>query len=295
MARMNLYTGRPMTDPIAAALARILADPDDAGAWEVYAAWLLTQGDPRAELFALDSLADTPAEHEWTAAQIAKSRASWTPWFLSSRDCEWRHGFVVAATMSIGGRSDARRLADALTDPRCRLLGRLQLVLEPTTPARGLSPLAAADLGQLRSLRAAYHTRGNRIVRALVHQPTLNLRTLDLRHAGVTDDGLLALAGCEQLRGLRALYLQHNRCTARGVSALARSPALAQLEVLDLRYNPIGTAGAAALADSPYLGGLTALYLHAGELDPAGVRALGSSTTLPRDLVRYWRAQEAPR
>ncbi len=282
-----------MSIPIEAVEASILANPDDAGAWQIYATWLHAQDDPRAGLVALDSLADTPAKRTSLDARLARDRASWTPAGVSANDCVWRHGFIVGITIRIAGRGDARRFGPLMAHPRLRLVSSLQLVLDTEVPARGLALLAAAELGRLRSLRAGYHARGNRVVRALVKQRALNLRTLDLRHAGVTDDGLIALAGCEQLRGLRALYLQHNRFTSRGVSALARAPALAELEVLDLRHNAIGTAGAAALANSPELGALTALHLHAGELEPAAVHALGSSTTLPRDLVRFWRAQEA--
>jgi hypothetical protein len=209
-----------------------------------------------------------------------------------TRDCEWRHGFVVGVRFQVGGRRDARALRELIADPRSGLLSRLELVVADEAPARGLSLLAEVELGRLRSLRARYQARGNQVARALAGQSALNLRILDLRHSGLTDEGLVALAGCERLRGLRALYLQRNRFTARGVSALARAPALAQLEVLDLRYNAIEPAGAAALADSPQLGGLTALHLHAEEIEPEGVRALASSTTLPRDLVRFWRARE---
>lgn len=265
--------------------ASLLDDPEDAAAWARYAALLLAQGDARGERITL-SLAGAP--------EPSTGRADRAPAGVWPDDCEWRHGFVVGATLRIAGRGDARRLEQLMADPRSRLLGSLRIVVDPATPARGLALLAAADLGRLRSLRAAYHARGNRVVRALVRQPALSLRTLDLRHAGLTDDAVIALARCEQLRGLRALYLQHNRLTARGVSALALAPALARLELLDLRHNAIGTAGAAALAESPQLGALRSLYLYAGELEPAGVHALASSTTLPRDLVRYWRAQERP-
>lgn len=274
-----------MSDTIDVVEASLLADPDDAAAWARYAALLLALGDAHGERITR-SLAGAP--------ELASDRAGRTPAGVLPADCEWRHGLVVGATFRVAGRDDARRLEWLMADPRSRLLGSLRLVIDPATPARGLALLAAADLGRLRSLRAAYHARGNRVVRALVRQPALNLRTLDLRHAGLTDDAAIALARCEQLRDLRALHLQRNRLTARGVSALARAPALARLELLDLRHNDIGTAGAAALAESPQLGALRSLYLYAGELEPAGVHALASSTTLPRDLVRYWRAQERP-
>lgn len=274
---------------------RLLADPDDTAAWEAHAASLRAQEDPRAYLLTHERRADTPTRQALLAELLAPYRASWTPAGLHPDACEWRHGFVVGATLRIAGRGDARRLAPLLADPRARFLGRLRLVIDPAAPARSLVSLAAAQLGRLRVLRASYHARGHRIVRALERQPALNLRTLDLRHSGLHDDSVRALTGCAPLPELRCLYLQHNRIGAGGVAALARWPALAGVTLLDLRDNPIGAAGAAALAESPYLGALTTLHLHADQPGPDGVRALASSTTLPRDLVRFWRAQEAPR
>lgn len=268
--------------------ARLLDDPDDAAAWAAYTARLLARNDPRGDLIVLESLAENEVEHAW----LTKVRAAWRP--LWAEDCEWRHMFVVAATIRVDSRTDARRVADLLADPQSRLLGRLRIVFGATA-RRALGPIDAADFSRLRELRASYHARGNRIARALVDQPALDLRTLDLRHSGLTDDGLIALATCRRLDKLRSLHLQHNRFTALGVAALAGSPALAGLELLDLRHNPIGTAGAAALAESPHLRALTCLRLHAAELGSAGVHALATSTALPRDLVRWWRAQDPTR
>lgn len=267
---------------------RLLDDPDDDAAWRAYTARLLARNDPRGDLIVLESLAENEVEHAW----LTRVRTAWRP--LWAEDCEWRHMFVVAATIRVDSRTDARRLADLLADPLSRLLGRLRIVFGATA-RRALGPIDAADFSRLRELRASYHARGNRIARALVDQPALDLRTLDLRHSGLHDDSVRALTGCAPLHELRCLYLQHNRIGAGGVAALARWPALAGVTLLDLRDNPIGAAGAAALAESPYLGALTTLHLHADQPGPDGVRALASSTTLPRDLVRFWRAQEAPR
>lgn len=284
-----------MSSSVAAVEARILEDPEDDDAWRAYAPWLRAQGDPRGELIALAGLADTPEEQQWVAAQLVKKHVVWTPAGVLTRDCVFRRGFVVAATMRVEGRSDARALAWLMEDRRSRLLGELRLVFAERLPSRALKILERAALERLRALRASYHARGDRVALVLARQPALNLRTLDLRHSGLTDEGLVALAGCAQLRGLRALYLQRNRFTARGVAALAEAPALAEIEVLDLRHNAIGASGAAALAASPHLGVLRALHLHAGELDPAGVRALATSATLPHALVRFWRAQDSLR
>lgn len=288
------YPGPVMPSSAAAVEARILANPDDASAWQAYVPWLRVQDDPRAEWIALAAYAETPLEREWLTAQLAREHPRWTPSAVWTDDCVFRHGFAIAATIRIGNRSDARGVARLLDDRRARLLRELRLVFHDTAPARGLDVLEEASFARLRVLRAAYHGRGNRVLRALARQPALNLEVLDLRHAGVTDEGLAWLADCTALFGVRALHLQHNRFTGRGVAALAASPVLTGVEELDLRHNAIGEAGAAALSASPHLGAVTALRLHAGEIEAAGVRALASSTTLPRDLVRLWRAQTRP-
>lgn len=280
---------------IAEVEAGILDDSGDEAAWQAYVPWLRAQGDVRAELIDLVAEADTPARSAMLAAWAAEDRARYTPNGVVASECEWRHGFVVGASVRIGHRQDVRWIVDLLADPRARLLGRLDLDIDAALPTRSLAGLDRADLRRLRWLRAAYNARGNRVARALAMQPELHLRSLDLRHSGLTDDGLLALAGCERLRGLRSLYLQHNRFTTVGVAALAGSPALAEVTVLDLRYNAIGAAGAVALAGSPHLGRVARLHVYAAEIEAAGVAALGASNTLPRDLVRFWRAQGAGR
>lgn len=270
--------------------ARLLDDPDDADAWQAYAPLLHAAGDPRGALIALAPHADTPERRATLAAWEAEGRAGWTPLGAWSARCEWRHGFVVGLALEIRDRSDARALAATLADPRARLLGRLDLEIDARVKSRGLTGLDAAAFGRLRALRSVHHARGNRVARALAGQAALRLRTLDLRYSGLTDDGLLALAGCPQLRGLRALHLQHNRFTEVGVTALAGSPALADVAALDLRHNRVGPAGAAALAASPHVGGLATLHLHTAEAGVEGARALGASTTLRRELARWWRA-----
>lgn len=281
-----------MSSSAAAVEARILTNPDDEFAWQAYVPWLRAQNDPRAELIALAAYAETPLEREWLAARLAEGSIRWAPLGIWAQDCEFRHGFAVAATMRITGRGDARRVVDALRGYGVSLLRELRLVVEAQTPARSLAVLEEASFARLRVLRAVSQRRGNRVIRAVAGQSALSLEVLDLRGAGVTDEGLIALAGCGALYGLRALHLQNNRFTGRGVAALAGSPALAGVEVLDLRHNEIGTDGAAALAASPHLAGVATLRLHAAEIGAAGVRALAASTTLPRELVRLWRGQE---
>lgn len=280
---------RGMTSAMAAVEARLLDDPDDEQAWQAYAPLLHAAGDPRGALLSLATHADTP-ERRATLAAWEAEYGGWTPVAAAPSSCERRHGFVVGCTVRILDRSDVRWLGWTLAHANARLIGRLDLEIDARVPSRSLAGLEAAALGRLRVLRSVHHARGNRVARALAEQATLGLRTLDLRYSGLTDDGLLALAGCPQLRGLRELHLQHNRFTEIGVEALAGSPALAEVAVLDLRHNRVGPAGAAALAASAHVGGLATLHLHAAQAGAEGARALGASTTLRRDLARWWRA-----
>ncbi|MFV8752354.1 TIGR02996 domain-containing protein [Nannocystaceae bacterium ST9] len=284
-----------MLDPIHALEARIREDPDDAEAWKVYADWLLDQGDRRGELILLERHPDAsrdPQLRSSIAALVAEHRASWTPAGLYAQSCEWRGGFVVGATFRVSDRYDPDTLARALADPRARFLIDLRLDIDASLATKVVASMAKVDFGRLRSLRAIHHGRGDALARVLAKQRGLNLATLDLRNSVLTNNGLVELADSGQLRGLRALHLQNNKFAGKGLAALARAE-LGALELLDLRYNQITEVGAAALASSPQLGALRSLYLYAADLGPAGVHALASSTTLPHDIVRYWRAQDA--
>lgn len=283
---------RGMAETQAEIEARILDDPDDAAAWQAYVPWLRAHGDERAELIDLESEADTPARRAQLDAWAAEGVSRWIPTGLTPGECVMRHGFVVAVSTRVRDRGDAQTFVLTLADARARLIGRMDLEITGDAPTRSLLALNEAAFGRLRELRAAYQARGNRVALALARQPTLALRVLDLRHSGLTDDGLVALAGCAGLRGLRSLYLQHNRLTGRGVAALAGSPALAGVTLLDLRHNAIGRVGAEALASSPHVGALRRLHAYAAEVGRDGARALGASTTLRCELARWWRGAE---
>lgn len=289
-----------MSADIHALEARIRANPDDAENWKVYGDWLITQGDRRGELVALEALAARTGDvaiRTMIAALTAAHRDEWTPRLGQAVELTWRHGFVCeVAARDISQPYQIDRLALLLADPQARLLTGLQLGfaewIDEDVRAELLGELLSLELAQLRSLQVAYHVWGDAVAHALVQRPTLALTSLDLRYSGLTNAGLIELAGCEQLAGLRSLHLQHNAFGAEGVAALASSPWLSRLETLDLRYNAIDVDGASALAQSTRLGSLTTLYLHAADLDAPSVHALASSTTLQRDLVRFWRAQD---
>ena len=285
--------------------ARIRADPDDDEAWQVYGDWLSDRGDRRGELIGLEARlargGDSAALRAAIEALNAAHRDDWTPAPLDvSARYEWRRGFVHAATVEdLSDPASIQRIARLLADPEARLLTGLRLRFSRSVPPHGSSAdgtveaIAGLALGGIRALEAAYAGQGwgDLVARALQRRDDLALRVLDLRYAGLTNDGMAALADGAALRGLRALYLQHNAFGARGVEALAASEAVGDLELLDLRYNFIGPRGGAALARSAELGSLATLRLYPDDLDDGGIAALAASTTLRPELARWWRAR----
>lgn len=126
---------------------------DDTDAWRLHGSWLRAHGDPRAGLVEL-AATDTPADRAALATALANNRASWTPDGVTANAYTWRHGFVVAAATDVAGHADAHGIIRLLADPCARLLGGLRLNIGDEAPSRGLSLLAAADLGRLRTLQA---------------------------------------------------------------------------------------------------------------------------------------------
>jgi hypothetical protein len=139
---------------------------------------------------------------------------------------------------------------------------------------------------------------------------------VDLRYAGVGDEGAEALARCEGLRGvasldlrfarlgdrgvraiaeaahfgsITSLSLQRNGIGSAGARALAGSPHFRNLTSLDLRYNPIGVAGARAIAGAEHWSRLERLYVHLDDLGGAsGAWELAESKHLPPVVRRFW-------
>jgi uncharacterized protein (TIGR02996 family) len=77
------------------------------------------------------------------------------------------------------------------------------------------------------------------------------LQELNLEYCEAGDDGLVAVAGSEQLPGLTYLAVPGNEISDEGVRALVASPIWPRLRSLVLGANPISDEGAVALADAP--------------------------------------------
>ena len=287
-------------EPILALEAQLrTAAPGDPN-WEVYADWLLEQGDVRGELIRLELRAAATHDPRLDPA-IAELRAthgpSWHPRAiaLGIDSLEDQHGFVTRLRVTrLSEPDDLEYLAWILDDPQARLLSGLSLSFE--THAEHLELIARLpelELSCISHLQIAYAPVGNAAVKALVEVPNLALRSLDLRDTALDDEGLLALLSHPLLDGLERLYLQHNGITALGVAALAERDTLRGLSLLDLRANPIEAAGAKALARSSVLGRLETLRASIHDIEAEGAKALGASSSLPRDIARYWRGVAA--
>jgi uncharacterized protein (TIGR02996 family) len=105
----------------------------------------------------------------------------------------------------------------------------------------------------------------------------LHLHTLSLRHLGLGNAPILALARSAHVASLQTLDLAMNELTAEAGLALAESPHLRRLVHLDLSYNRLESRGARYLAYSQTLGGLGTLKLARNRIDDEGALALASA------------------
>src|SRR5687768_8288176 len=109
--------------------ARILADPDDADAYLVYADWLQARGDPRGELITVQQrLAASPGDRSLLARERELVGELMPMEKGSGVELEWRLGFVHTLRVRrahSGGLGDLR----ALFGHRClRFLRALEVI-----------------------------------------------------------------------------------------------------------------------------------------------------------------------
>src|SRR5262249_7295048 len=145
------------------------------------------------------------------------------------------------------------------------------VVVAGTADAHLLDSLAGQPfLGRLTSLGLSYSALGPEEVHVLTASPFLGgLRSLSLDgDEALEDDGVGVLAGCPGLAGLESLSLFDAGLSAEGVRALASSPHLRRLKVLDLAENFTGPRAAAALEE---------LYLDWNRIGDKGAKALAAS------------------
>lgn len=110
-----------------------------------------------------------------------------------------------------------------------------------------------------------------------------DVRSLDLRHAAITDNGLAALAGAD----IQTLRLDGTAVTDAGLSYLADLP---NLESLSLQNTAVSDAGLKALVPLPRL---QMLYLSGSQVSPAGLRNLADCHALQYVQVEARQADPA--
>jgi len=110
----------------------------------------------------------------------------------------------------------------------------------------------------------------------------LDIRTLDLSGANITDDTLCALAKEPFLQSIRAFRLSRNRLGVRGLQAFVASPFLQNLERLDLGDNGIGRAHLEVLSQAQNMPRLEDVRLDRAEIDDAGIRHILDASWAPR-------------
>ena len=245
--------------------ARVRGKPLHDPAWLVFADWLLTRGDVRGKLIALERelhfgglpLPERRALGESMGALRAPNEARWRAGLrLGKRtSASWQAGFLMKLGLKLGPH----------TVP---LLAHLQQKTSAVVLAELDLRRSRVGVGQLRELAEA--------------PPLTRIPGLNLSQCKLNDAGARILAEGPASRLLQTLRLSHNGVGDEGVAAVAAS--LTELHTLDLSGTAVGHEGVAALSQLPHLRhldlGLTqgteavaqALVRHPGPLASLGMR-----------------------
>jgi hypothetical protein len=162
-----------------------------------------------------------------------------------------------------------------LDSPRASTLVRLELGIASDAKPHAVDPPKKTRAPRLTELVLEGGHAGDDWLRAIAAADMPVLHTLRIWDAGVTDAGLVALAGSPMLASVRALTM-HGDFGDDAVEALCASPHL-QLDTLNLSGNCITDRGARAIAESKGLRGLLSLLLRKSRITDAGVESLFAS------------------
>ena len=228
-----------MGDPRNPALeAAIANDPFDREAYLVYADWLEGQGDPRAQLIALQC---SPHPEQHAGKAVRKLLADHQKYFLEplarfGKAVVWKYGFIHSVSFNDGIGRHVTDLANVIAHPSARFL--VELGVSSRHLAEAIAVLAAAPP---------------------------SLRTLSLSHEGPM---LMSLA---PLAPVLAQLVSLSLYGSFALDVLARVP-LTRLRTLAIRHDRVehlqNTLG-------PALGELTTLSLRGGlSLDAIELPAL---------------------
>ncbi|NVB41742.1 hypothetical protein G6O69_28165 [Pseudenhygromyxa sp. WMMC2535] len=279
--------------------AAAFADFEDLDSWQVYADWLTSRGDPRAELVSLSLRRETSYRSERAAmrpqlAKLETEQAERVADRLTALGCaeirlHLQRGFVTGITASLA----------ALT-PGFTALMRAEPVHRLTIQdcaAEALASLLDANpecLTQLRYLKLQ-GTLGEDGCAALARQPLPRLRRLNLLDAGIDDEACLAVSQLDTV-ALESVTLTANEIGDEGIEHLITGESCPQWRELYLSYNPISAQGVAALARAQSLAGLERLAMREIEASFADLAPLAEGLPglrrLEADGYGHWQNRE---
>lgn len=257
-----------------ALVEEILADPGDDAPRLVLADKLISAGDPRGELIALQCSGD-PRHEAKIQALLAEHGARWlSPLGIAPSQATWVRGFVERVALPWVGYKP--------------LHDRLHREL-PLREVRIYSLPAPSDLAEMLALRwparleclSLYGSSlGALGARSIACAPSLaSIRSLDLGLCDIGDAGVEELVASEHLGNLSSISLFGNHLSGRAAAAIASAwPALRRLY---LGQNNLGDEGIAALAQPERR--LFELDLHRNQIKTAGIERFARSP--PRELV----------
>jgi uncharacterized protein (TIGR02996 family) len=290
--------------------------PDDDGPRQVYADWLMEQGDPRGEFIAVQCELTRPDLEQARRLEIEARQVS----LLSQHGATWLGPLAADAVTA----SFARGFLDAVTvlDVDSLEAAQATLAKEPvrsvvfTTRRRvdvarvlswpWLSTVRSLDF---RSSRGALVPLGREGLSTLASTRKLRgLTSLGLTAQALGDDGAAQLAGSDAFPALTEFSLTSDTLSSTGVEFLTKARWFAglsrlslsdnelgpdgvellakvrfkRLTRLSLSSNRIGNDGAIVLARSPYLATLESLWLASNRINQTGAEALLSARTLTR-------------
>ncbi len=180
-------------------------------------------------------------------------------------------------------------------------LTHLGLRSNPISAAGIKTILESPMLAALESLSVAAPSRSvpawGTYLPAIVALPGFaKLRAFDADSAGITSEGIEALAASPHARGLRNLRLGYSSAGVTGAKAIANSDMLGNLEALDLSSARLGDAGVVALCASEKLSKLKYLALSGNKLGESGFAALLNTRAFPQlRVLRLYEAKEPRR
>ena len=303
------------------ASARSLLDairlaPGDDGPRQVYADWLMEQGDPRGEFIAVQCELtrpdlDQPRRLELEARQVSlwsQYGATWLgPLAADAVTASFERGFLDAVTVLDVDSLEAAQATLANEPVRALVFSSRRRV----DVARVLAwPwLATVRSLEFRSMKGALVPLGREGLATLASTRKLRgLTSLGFTGQVLGDEGAAQLAASDAFPSLTGFSLTSDALTSTGVEALTKARWFAglsrlslsdnelgpdgaellahvrfkRLTRLSLSSNRIGNDGAIMLARSPHLASLESLWLASNRINQTGAEALVSAKTLDR-------------